>query len=114
MVPKDMMSNMPFLRGVSFNARTGRLPRMVALVAALLVGRMPPLRLSFRGIGRISRGGNRGGSSRLWHRLGANMVVVELAIAVVLLAGAGLLGRACIVCCTCRWALIQIVSPLSK
>ena len=31
--------------------------------------------------------------ARLWRRLGANLVVFELAIAVMLLAGAGLLGR---------------------
>jgi macrolide transport system ATP-binding/permease protein len=37
--------------------------------------------------------GDRGASGQLWHRLGANLVVVELAITVVLLAGAGLLGQ---------------------
>ena len=36
---------------------------------------------------------DRGAVSRFWRRLGANLVVVELAIAVVLLAGAGLLGQ---------------------
>jgi macrolide transport system ATP-binding/permease protein len=37
--------------------------------------------------------GDRGAAGRLWRRLGANLVVVELAVAVVLLAGAGLLGQ---------------------
>jgi macrolide transport system ATP-binding/permease protein len=37
--------------------------------------------------------GDRGAAGQLWRRLGANLVVVELAIAVVLLAGAGLLGQ---------------------
>jgi macrolide transport system ATP-binding/permease protein len=37
--------------------------------------------------------GGRGSAGTLWRRFGANLVVVELAIAVVLLAGAGLLGK---------------------
>jgi macrolide transport system ATP-binding/permease protein len=37
--------------------------------------------------------GGRGSAGRMWRRFGANLVVVELAIAVVLLAGAGLLGK---------------------
>jgi predicted permease len=37
--------------------------------------------------------GNHGAVSGFWRRLGANLVVVELVIAFVLLAGAGLLGR---------------------
>ncbi len=37
--------------------------------------------------------GGRGSAGTLWRRFGANLVVVELAVAVVLLAGAGLLGK---------------------
>ncbi|MGB6691778.1 MAG: FtsX-like permease family protein, partial [Terracidiphilus sp.] len=40
----------------------------------------------------LSEGG-RTSAGRLWRRMGANLVVVELAVAVVLLVGAGLLGR---------------------
>ena len=37
--------------------------------------------------------GGRGSAGTLWRRFGANLVVLELAIAVVLLVGAGLLGK---------------------
>jgi hypothetical protein len=37
--------------------------------------------------------GSRGAAGTLWRRMGANLVVIELATAVVLLTGAGLLGR---------------------
>ncbi|PMZ78719.1 hypothetical protein C1X95_32415, partial [Pseudomonas sp. FW306-2-11AD] len=37
--------------------------------------------------------GDRGSAGTLWRRFGANLVVLELAIAVVLLVGAGLLGK---------------------
>ena len=93
LVPKDMASNMPFLEGLGLNLHTGAFAVAVALLAALLLAATPTLRLSFQ---RTSSGlaeGDRGAASRLWRRLGASLVVVELAIAVVLLAGAGLLGQ---------------------
>ena len=54
---------------------------------------MPALRLAFREIHEGLTDGGRGAASRVWSRLGANLVVVELAVAVVLLAGAGLLAK---------------------
>ena len=93
MVTKDMMSNMPFLGGVGLNARTGAFAAMVALLAALLLAAVPTFRLSFQKVSDGLADGNHGAASRFWRRLGANLVVVELVIAFVLLAGAGLLGR---------------------
>jgi predicted permease len=63
------------------------------VLAALLMTATPVLRLSFQKMRDGLRDGDRGVASQFWRRLGANLVVIELAIAVVLLAGAGLLGR---------------------
>jgi macrolide transport system ATP-binding/permease protein len=93
LVPKDMASNMPFLEGVGLNAHTGAFSAAIVLMAALLLAATPALRLSFQDVRDGLNDGGRGGSGRLWRRLGANLVVVELAVAVVLLAGAGLLGK---------------------
>ena len=93
LVPKDMASNMPFLNGVGLNAHTGAFAAAIVLMAALLLAATPALRLSFQDVRDGLSDGGRGGSGRLWRRLGANLVVVELAVAVVLLAGAGLLGK---------------------
>src|ERR1700727_2249744 len=93
LVPKDMASNMPFLEGVGLNAHTGAFAAAIVLMAALLLAATPALRLSFQDVDEGLSDGGRGGSGRLWRRLGANLVVVELAVAVVLLAGAGLLGK---------------------
>ncbi len=93
LVPKDMASNMPFLNGVGLNAHTAAFAATIALLAALLLAATPVLRLSFQRVRNGLSEGDRGAASRLWRRLGANLVVIELAIAVVLLAGAGLLGR---------------------
>jgi len=93
LVPKDMAANMPFLEGVGLNAHTGAFAAALALIASLLVATTPALRLSFQKVRDGLADGDRGAASRFWRRLGANLVVVELAIAVVLLAGAGLLGQ---------------------
>jgi predicted permease len=93
LIPKDMASSMSFLEGVGLNAHTGAFAAAVVLMAALLLAATPALRLSFQDVRDGLSDGGRGGSGRLWRRLGANLVVVELAVAVVLLAGAGLLGK---------------------
>jgi macrolide transport system ATP-binding/permease protein len=93
LVPKDMAANMPFLEGVGLNAHTGAFAAAIALLAALLLAPTPMSRLSFLEIRDALADGNRGAAGRLWRRLGADLVVVELAIAVVLLVGAGLLGQ---------------------
>ncbi|HEY6273401.1 MAG TPA: ABC transporter permease [Terriglobales bacterium] len=93
LVPKDMASHMPFLEGVGLNMHTGALAASIALLAALLLAVTPTLRVSFSEVREALADADRGAASRLWRRLGANLVVVELAVAVVLLTGAGLLGR---------------------
>jgi macrolide transport system ATP-binding/permease protein len=93
LVPKDMAANMPFLDGVGLNVHTGAFAAALALMASLLLAATPALRLSFQKVRDGLADGDRGAASRFWRRLGANLVVVELAIDVVLLAGAGLLGQ---------------------
>ena len=93
LVPKDMASNMPFLDGAGLNAHTAAFTAAIALLAASLLSATPLLRLSFQRVRDGLTDGDRGAAGQLWRRLGANLVIVELAIAVVLLAGAGLLGR---------------------
>jgi macrolide transport system ATP-binding/permease protein len=93
LVPKDMAAKMPFLGGVGLNAHTVAFVAAISLLAALLLAATPTLRLSFQKVRDGLADGDRGAAGRLWRRLGANLVVVELAIAIVLLAGAGLLGQ---------------------
>jgi predicted permease len=93
LVPKNMASNMPFLGGVGLNAHTGAFAAAIALIVSLLLAVTPILQLVFREIRDGLSDGDRSAAGRLWRRLGANLVVVELAVAVVLLAGAGLLGK---------------------
>jgi predicted permease len=93
LVPKDMAAHMPFLDGVNLNVHTIVFACAVVFGAALLLAGTSMARLSFQKVRDGLAAGDRGVASRLWQRLGANLVVIELAIVVVLLAGAGLLGK---------------------
>lgn len=93
LVPKTVADFMPFLDGVNLNTHTALFAVATAILGALLLALTPVLRLSFQDIRNGLGDGDRAAAGRMWRRLGANLVVVELAIAVVLLVAAGLLGK---------------------
>jgi predicted permease len=93
LVPKTMADGMPFLKGVSLNGHSGMFASVVGLFSALVMAGTPVLRLSFQDIRDGLGDGGRAVAGRFWRRIGANLVVVELSVAVVLLVGAGLLGK---------------------
>jgi predicted permease len=93
LIPKAMADGIPFLQLVGLNANTCLFAAAVALLAALLLAATPALRLSRQDIRDGLGDGDRGSANRLWRRMGASLVVVELTIAVVLLAGGGLLAK---------------------
>ncbi len=92
-IPDDIMATTPFLIGIGLNAHVLLFAVSVSLFAAVLFSIAPILRLP---VNRLREGlseGSRGNAGMLWRRFGSNLVVVELAIAVVLLVSAGLLGK---------------------
>jgi macrolide transport system ATP-binding/permease protein len=93
LVPKDMAANLPFLGDVRLSAHTGLFAVFIGLLASLVLAAAPTLRLSFQKVREGLAEGDRGASGRLWRKLGSNMVVVELSVAVVLLSAAGMLGQ---------------------
>ncbi|HLY39982.1 MAG TPA: ABC transporter permease [Terracidiphilus sp.] len=93
LIPKATADFVPFLAHVGLHAHSILFAASVALLATLLMALTPVLRLSFQDIrGGLGEGG-RAVAGRFWRRIGANLVVAELSIAVVLLTGAGLLGK---------------------
>jgi macrolide transport system ATP-binding/permease protein len=93
LVPRDMVASMPFFQLAGLNAHTGAFAAAVALLAGLVLAATPAFRLPLRTVRDGLAEGDRGGTAMFWRRLGGNLVVVELAIAVVLLSGAGLLAK---------------------
>jgi predicted permease len=88
-----MMIGMPYLRGLGLNLHVLLFAGALALLAAALFAITPMLHLKFSNMRDGLTEGGRGSAGTLWRRMGANLVVVELATAVVLLSAAGLLGK---------------------
>jgi predicted permease len=93
LVPQNVAASVPFLHLVGLNLHTGLFAAAIAILSASLLAITPGLRLAFQDIRAGLGEGGRGSAGRFWQRLGANLVVVELAVAVVLLVGAALLGQ---------------------
>jgi macrolide transport system ATP-binding/permease protein len=97
LIPANRMEGMPYLLGIGLGSHVLIFSASMALIAALLFSIAPSLRLALAGPSSNLRTslaeGGRGGSGNTWRKLGSRLVVLELAAAVVLLVGAGLLGK---------------------
>ena len=93
LLPRQAMQSMPYLQGLHLNPHSITFAALLALFAAILFSLAPILRLL---LGQVREGlaeCGRGSVGKAWRSLGANLVIVELATAVVLLSGAGLLAK---------------------
>ena len=92
-IPKDMMGSMPFLDDLGLNSRVFMLSLALAAFAAALFSLTPAFRLSSLDVREGMAEGSRGSAGKVWTRIGYKLVIVELSTAMVLLVGAGLLGK---------------------
>jgi macrolide transport system ATP-binding/permease protein len=93
LISKEMLAGMPYLADLHLNARIFAFAGLLALLASVLFALTPILRL---GAGDLRDGlteGGRTAAGTLWRRMGGRLVVIELATTMVLLTGAGLLGK---------------------
>jgi predicted permease len=93
LIPARMLATMPFLNGLTLNFHVLLFACAIAVLAAMLFSFTPALRLSSSALRSNMAEGSRGSAGNAWRRLGSKLVVVELATAMVLLVGAGLLGK---------------------
>jgi macrolide transport system ATP-binding/permease protein len=93
LIPADMIARMSFLNDLDLNVRVIAFAGAIALLAAVLFSLTPTLRLSLSEMREGLAENSRGSAGNTWRRLGSKLVVLELATAVVLLVGAGLLGK---------------------
>lgn len=93
LIPVNVLATMPYLRSIGLNPHVLLFTALVSLAAGVLFSLLPALRVSLSDLRDNLSEGGRTASTTLWRRFGANLVVLELAMAVVLLTGAGLLGK---------------------
>jgi predicted permease len=93
LISPDLLASMPYLQGLSLSLRVLSFAGGIALLAVLVFSLPPALHYSTPRINSGLSQGSRGSSGNTWRHLGSKLVVLELATAMVLLVGAGLLGK---------------------
>jgi len=93
LIPKDMMVGMPYLNELGLNSRVLLFALGIAAFATVLFSLTPAFRLSTLDVRDGMADGSRGSAGRVWRRIGSKLVILELTTAMVLLVGAGLLGK---------------------
>ena len=93
LIPKDMMAGMPYLNDLGLNLRVLAFALVIAVLATALFSLSPALRLSTLDVREGMAEGARGSAGKAWTRIGSKLVILELTTAMVLLVGAGLLGK---------------------
>ena len=92
-LPEDMRSHMPFLEGLGIHWGMMAFTAVVSLAMGLLFGLAPALRLSKTDLHAALESGHRSTGGREHVRLRHGLLVAEVAISLVLLAGAGVMMR---------------------
>jgi len=93
LIPADMMAGMPYLQSLGLNTRVFFFAIVIGLIAGVVFALAPALRTSLMDLRDDLAEGGRTAAGRVWRKLGANLVTLELATAVILLVAAGLLGK---------------------
>ncbi len=93
LVPVEKMDSMPYLRVLALNPRSIVFAFVISLLAGILFAIIPIARASLWGSGDGIKDGVRGNAGTAWRRFGSHLIVVEVMVAIILMVGAGLLGK---------------------
>ncbi len=93
LVPADRLASMPFLLDLHLGSRPVLFAAGIGVVAGIVFALIPIARTIVSGMMEDLKDGSRGSAGTAWRRLGSHLVVVEIAVALVLMVGAGLLGK---------------------
>jgi putative ABC transport system permease protein len=92
-LPQSQLNAMPFLKTLSLDASILTFSFALSLLTGLLFGLAPALQSSRLDLNEVLKEGGRNASASAGHRLRSAMVVTEIALALVLLVGAGLMMK---------------------
>jgi putative ABC transport system permease protein len=92
-LPQNQLLAMPFLKTLSLDAGILAFSFALSLLTGLVFGLAPALQSSRLDLNEVLKEGGRNMSAGAGHRLRSAMVVTEIALAVVLLVGAGLMMK---------------------
>jgi macrolide transport system ATP-binding/permease protein len=93
LIPADTLAGMPYLQGLGLTPHVMAFTLAISLFSVVIFSVTPIVSMSRDEMRAGLTEGSRAASGTVWHKFGANLVVVELATTVVLLVGAGLLGK---------------------
>jgi predicted permease len=92
-LPQSQLNAMPFLTTLSLDARILTFSFALSLFTGVVFGLAPALQSSRLDLNEVLKEGGRNSAAGASHRLRSAMVVTEIALAVVLLVGAGLMMK---------------------
>jgi predicted permease len=93
LISSQMMTAMPYLQGLTLNTHVLIFTSILGLLASILFSVTLILHLLSSDMRDGLAEGGRSSTGTLWRRVGGRLVVIELATTMVLLTGAGLLGK---------------------
>ena len=93
LVPAEKMESMPYLRDLGLNPLTIGFACGISLLAGVVFAVIPIARTSLTEMIEGLKEGARGSAGTTWRRFGSSLVVIEVALAMVLMVSAGLLGK---------------------
>ncbi|HKD44564.1 MAG TPA: ABC transporter permease [Candidatus Angelobacter sp.] len=91
MIPEPFLNNVPYLKHLGINSNVVLFAVVVAVVTGMVFSLAPAVRASRGDIQGALKEGTRSSATGGWRRFASSLVVAEVAVALVLLAGSGLL-----------------------
>ena len=93
LIPIDVLNSMPYLQSDQWNWHSVVFAAGLVMVACVLFAITPSIRIPVTDLRAGLASGDRTVARTTWRRMGAQLIVFELAATMVLLVGAGLLGK---------------------
>ena len=93
LIPADMLAYLPFLSDLSMDTRIVTYVVALSIFGVVVFSVIPILHLVASKMRDGLAEGSRGSAGQGWRRLGSRLVITELALAMVLLVGAGLCAK---------------------